>query len=761
MGNSGGNASGKKRKNEDGEVVGKKKRQSQSCDACRARKVKCDRPPPGGISPTVPHRDVCSHCEHLGLACTFDYKPKKRGPPNMYIRKLQASGASVSPPQRNAELDSISSSQPMSYPSTSSPYPPPPTVYPPNPTRQETSAPYMTSSGYYRNSTTGDGPGPGTLAEQRAMHGSALSEQGLGSREPIGRDVGREWEPALLMTIRATEPAYQQATTYQQGPSLSPGRLDVTASPSRQEATSGSAQNGPSLGMPNLTTSRPASNASPSRPLKLSPSYNTPDYPKYPYNPSNPFDQVLPRGLLYRIIDLYFDYIYCLIPCIHRPTFMADLHSHREEQPAAEEWTALVFSIVGVTLAQLPRAFIPMPRKEVKTLTERCYRLGRDYYNQDFVDITITRLIIGYLSLVTSMLMGYHRASEVIMGSTWILITRMRLHEESSYAGLPPIECQLRRRLFWLMYGADTTLCAVEGILPLIKEEDCCDVVLPAEIDDEYLTHDTYLEQPSDRTPILSGFYYISKLFKYHSSLIDKRRRDKRKPPSGLMLQMRINEVNELFEKIMRLMEDCPAALKLDLENDSKSITFSDDWDQHASNDIQQLFLNPQANHAVVKDAYLVQQGNIYVTQQMVRYMALQYRDELLLLQSEELAKQTRVEDTPGLNRPPRRQSPTRRAEWNRHLFSEEEKDQVSSDLLAVLQRIPIQVIAVNSSPLVGKVRFVASTLLDAISPPNKDGDTSKTNIAGVSQRTIRAQSYLWDFLRILSEIEALYSMEE
>ena len=34
-----------------------------------------------------------------------------------------------------------------------------------------------------------------------------------------------------------------------------------------------------------------------------------------------------------------------------------------------------------------------------------------------------------------------------------------------------------------------------------------------------------------------------------------------------------------------------------------------------ASADIRELFLDPKASHAVVKDAYLVQQANIYVTQ--------------------------------------------------------------------------------------------------------------------------------------------------
>ena len=70
---------------------------------------------------------------------------------------------------------------------------------------------------------------------------------------------------------------------------------------------------------------------------------------------------------------------------------MQDLHSHREEDDNQEEWTALVFSVVAATLAQLPRAFVSMPRKKVKSLVDRCYGLAREYLNLDFDEVTVTR----------------------------------------------------------------------------------------------------------------------------------------------------------------------------------------------------------------------------------------------------------------------------------------------------------------------------------------------------------------------------------
>ncbi len=152
----------------------------------------------------------------------------------------------------------------------------------------------------------------------------------------------------------------------------------------------------------------------------------------------------------------------------------------------------------------------------------------------------------------------------------------------------------------------------------------------------------------------------------------------------------------------------------------------------------------------------------------MIRYMVLQYRDELLTIQREELTAEARNGET--WTRPVHRQSASRRQEW-RNLFSDEEKDEVASDLLIILQKIPIQVIgmsdvgdlrnqvdqvvAVNSMPLVIKVRFVASTLLDALTGPSAGGDAN----APVSQRTQRAQTYLCVFLPSVIRAEEVLMM--
>jgi hypothetical protein len=40
------------------------------------------------------------------------------------------------------------------------------------------------------------------------------------------------------------------------------------------------------------------------------------------------------------------------------------------------------------------------------------------------------------------------------------------------------------------------------------------------------------------------------------------------------MLQMRLNEIADLYERVQTLMDDCPEALKLDTDSDNKSVGY-------------------------------------------------------------------------------------------------------------------------------------------------------------------------------------------
>lgn len=129
-------------------------------------------------------------------------------------------------------------------------------------------------------------------------------------------------------------------------------------------------------------------------------------YPKYPYNPDNVLDNVLPRGLLYTIIDLYFEYIYPLTPLIHRPSFERDVNNHRENRQGEDEWVAMVLSLVAMTITQLPHPLVPMSREDGQSLVQRCYQYARGWIMQEFETFTVNRGMSWVLIILTSRLSG-------------------------------------------------------------------------------------------------------------------------------------------------------------------------------------------------------------------------------------------------------------------------------------------------------------------------------------------------------------------
>ncbi|KAK6905602.1 hypothetical protein I203_106432 [Kwoniella mangroviensis CBS 8507] len=755
----------------------KKTRQSP----CRARKVKCDRPPPNSTSSSIAHRDICSHCEHLGLTCTFDYKPKKRGPPNMYMRKMQNE-----PEGRSTESPPPSSTDP----------PPPSTTLAPG--MPDLSYPALAKPRPHTDRNEGTGWEP-TLA--------SASVGGSGNVTPI------PIQDPTQVQVQA-QAHYGGRHPHPHGPHghlLHPSYIDVprsaTSSPDHPRQYplphalpaishrghpqdhirnfSGGSTNG--TGSAYYTSPQNCNNSAYPTPVTNSPVYARPGAgaggatrPLYMYvehrpNPQNPLEKILPRHLLYEIIDLYFDYIYCLIPCLHRPSFTHDLNVKREERPNEEEWTSLVLAIVGSTLTQLPRSFVRMSRKETKDLIIACNSRIRDYVVKDFPAITINRAIIFYHCLFMTRVMGGIPAGKGLFGALYAYLLALKAHEEKTYALLNPLNRVFLRRAFWLLYGADVSIASLEAIPVFFHEDDCADVAFPEELDDEYISEQGYLPQPEGHTSILCGFNYISRLHRITGQLLDKHRRDKRKPPSGLLLQMRLNEVNDLYERTMTLMDHCPKPLRLDYRSGSRSVqSLSPGWNARAKDDIMAIFSDPNYDTEVVKDHFLVQQANIYVTQQYVRFMILQYRDELHELQLAQERDNSNKAINESINQPWIRRNS---AEMDKNGQQEKEeimvnsiaeKDEVICDLLAILQKIPLTVLAVNSHPIVQKVQFVASTLLDSLEPSANNGKgesafrpDNQMVPTVLETRTQKAQRNLWQFLNILSEIEGLYSLED
>ena len=114
----------------------------------------------------------------------------------------------------------------------------------------------------------------------------------------------------------------------------------------------------------------------------------------YYYRPHR-LEDVVPRETVSLILALFFDYVYPLTPCLHKPSFMADVHDRREERDPL--FFALVMSTVASTLIQVPRSYIPMERHAVRKLAQACHEASRHITVVSYDPPTSTHVVIRYL----------------------------------------------------------------------------------------------------------------------------------------------------------------------------------------------------------------------------------------------------------------------------------------------------------------------------------------------------------------------------
>ncbi|EMD31417.1 hypothetical protein CERSUDRAFT_89102 [Gelatoporia subvermispora B] len=651
------------------------RRQSQSCDACRARKVRCARE-----NPDDP-KQSCKHCIALGIPCTYEYQPKKRGPPNLYLRRLQEAAAAAAAQQEGQN----GTSDPHSPASTS----------------HTATSPTLSS---LSPSTTASVPSflEPSLSPVSTLHNTAIPP----SRYPIAADGFHAQFPPIPSI--STSSFGSRAESGSNGPaSRSPGRQDDSApfgSPADQFSTyplhNWSFRQHQTLPVPPPTSIPPLS---------------------YYYRPHR-LEDVAPRDTVMLIIALFFDFVYPLTPCVHKPSFMADLHAHREERDPL--FFALVMSTVASTLVQVPRSYLPMERHAVRKLAQTCHEASRHISVASYDPPTSMHVVIRYFDCVYHFCEGHDATQHAAFGEAAHIAVTLRMHEESSYEGLDLVECEVRRRTFWLLFGADKSMSILLGRPICLRDEDTtCN--FPRELDDEYITQSAYLPQPHGKTALVSGLNYISRIFALLGEILVRIRVDKRSPPQGQFLTARLEEVQALHARIVTALAHAPEPLRLKhahAQNHIPAEYGGAGFRQATFAEVKDFFDNPKASRANALNPFLVMQANLYVTQQLVRFVIEQYRDELVT------SLQGSVDE---------------------HRVAED-REAVASDLLNILHSIPIQSIATNGPSLVHKVRFVASTLLDAV----RKAETAPASAA-------RAHAYLWDFLSILSEIERNYLLDD
>lgn len=239
-------------------------------------------------------------------------------------------------------------------------------------------------------------------------------------------------------------------------------------------------------------------------------------------------DALCSRELIRRIMSDYLELLYPVVPVIHRPSFKEDLDRERDSHNS--DFFLLLLGICALTLgigaSRFDQYRIIDPTLSFQSpvaMINHCYDLFICHREATYYDeINHSKFAVAYCFVTAFFQSGQHNRSRMLEIEAMQLARLLQLHRPSTYQCLDLIEAQLRRKAFWLIFYS-----LVHNKLQYARRErllylDCSmlrsidfQALLPAEIEDEYITTDAVLPRSEDNnnTNIMTAFNIHSKVF--------------------------------------------------------------------------------------------------------------------------------------------------------------------------------------------------------------------------------------------------------
>nr|XP_019000566.1 uncharacterized protein I203_06984 [Kwoniella mangroviensis CBS 8507]OCF64027.1 hypothetical protein I203_06984 [Kwoniella mangroviensis CBS 8507] len=676
------------------------KRQPPSCDACRTRKLKCaGRPTVIELGLEAIATVQCEHCREWGLDCSYLYQRKRRGRKNRVVERLaeeqrarrKSLGGDVLSGQVRPGTGGGSSSSDEEEPerrdtSTASAVPPPfmqmPQLY------------HQDSNPLIRPAN--DSPRP-----------YYPSPPDFSNHAPH--------PPHSIQPSSAPPHAFSFSNSAQSNGTIPPHQL-------HQHDQAASL---PSVASHDFANSISAINStSPNNEVSPSVALSEASAP-----PSTSIDSVLPREMAMNTIKLWFDHIHCIIPVIHRPSFMADLVTHEEERRPM--FFALIMGMIATTLIHVPKSYFGMSAESVRKLSDKCMKACYAVTRREMDNPNLDLICIKYMVFIIHNKHGNVGLEAAAFGEAQYLAISLGLHREDAYYGLDPIEAERRRRAWFLIYNADKFEAVARAKPVLLRPDEFLGpeaTNFPTELDDKSITKHGYLPN-SIPVPLISGFNILTRIVTILGDILVHERDIRRRPPNDPEeLLSALRQVRQLQQRIKVIADKLPRPFQLEVG--SGDVLPAPGWEEAIRDELDLFFSDPMSSETA-KDGYLVLKANIHVTLAMTRLRLILHREDLLNRSGQ-------------VGTPSRNAAELVAADLGENV---DWRHTVYQDLFKAVHGIPIQAVRFLGPSLVTKIRVVAVTLLDAM-PSQEQADP---NVQGIA-------AYLLDFLNIMSSIESQFA---
>ncbi|BEJ13508.1 hypothetical protein CspHIS471_0306820 [Cutaneotrichosporon sp. HIS471] len=231
-------------------------------------------------------------------------------------------------------------------------------------------------------------------------------------------------------------------------------------------------------------------------------------------------DAVLPWPDACHFLALFLRDQHCVVPVVHKQSFALDLLNRRDRTD--EAFRGLLCSMVAFTICQCPISVMTgaYERGRLVEILYLCIKAADAVRYRQRLLPSLELLASTLLDWITAQAVG-RPIADLIVAEATRLAHALNLNE-SQPLNAGPIEMQIRRRLYWIMYAKDKTD-ALSG-RPIILHDFEGVPPHPLLVDDEYLTPAGHLPQPDGRPSIMVGFVSILRIFQVVSGCVARHR---------------------------------------------------------------------------------------------------------------------------------------------------------------------------------------------------------------------------------------------
>ncbi|KAJ9107518.1 hypothetical protein QFC21_000974 [Naganishia friedmannii] len=183
-----------------------------------------------------------------------------------------------------------------------------------------------------------------------------------------------------------------------------------------------------------------------------------------------------------------------------------------------QKWAEPGFACFVVAICTLSSRHVDDPRVRAKvddpsTAGKQYFELFKRLRDLPSADRpTLYSIQAAFLAAIFAFGLGTLSKAFSLLAESVTLCLDGGLHRSvEGYEYFNPIEQETRKRTFWSIYSWDKQSAALFGRPPIIHLRDC-DVPEPLQVDDEYITKDAILAQPSGHQTRMSAFVAVIRL---------------------------------------------------------------------------------------------------------------------------------------------------------------------------------------------------------------------------------------------------------